>query len=226
MRDHRRRTEIRLIVLSEIAARVASIVAVGRGAFLRAGSENSRLAAAYQVERFAYFSQLPKEFRDSNPAVPWDLLHTLLGHHFGGGPTAGRRTLSNVALWKLASKDIPRISRQLSVPKMPLKWKRESGGHLGISDVLGPHRAAILRVLRRHAVSRLRVYGSVSRGEADGRSDVDLLVYWRRDNGSNDTLRLADDLGAILHRHVQVFTEERTYWAIRDRVLAEAIDFV
>lgn len=225
MRDHRRRTEVRLIVLSEIAARVASIVAKGRKSFLRSGAELSRNAAAYEVERFAYFCQLPKEFRDANPAIPWELLRRTLARRTRGGAIRGTRPLTNSTLWKLASRDIPRISRMLSEPTMPLKWKNEPRGHLGIAEVLGPHRAAILRVLRRHAVLKLRVYGSVSRGEADRRSDVDLLVNWRTKDSRNDARQLASDLEVILQRRVQVFTEDRTYWAIRDRVLGEAIDF-
>ena len=47
---------------------------------------------------------------------------------------------------------------------------------LGIDDLLANKRDAVVRLAAAHGVSNVRVFGSVARGEADPRSDVDLLV--------------------------------------------------
>ena len=123
------------------------------------------------------------------------------------------------------SADVPRIAHQLAHSTSPSIWKSEPHGNLGITDILEPQRAEIRVLLREYGIRRLRVYGSVARGEADGRSDVDLLVEWRRCDGLNSAERLAFDLGELLDCRVQVFTEEGTYGAVRDRVLSEATEF-
>ncbi len=89
-------------------------------------------------------------------------------------------------------------------------------------DTLGSKRNQILRVARRHGVTRVRVFGSMARGDARPDSDVDLLV----DVGPNPSPwfpgGLVADLEALLHRRVQVVTEHGLDGLLRERVLAEA----
>ena len=47
---------------------------------------------------------------------------------------------------------------------------------LGINEIIGDKRAAIISVARKYGASNVRVFGSVARGEATEASDVDLLV--------------------------------------------------
>jgi predicted nucleotidyltransferase len=84
-------------------------------------------------------------------------------------------------------------------------------------------RGEILQVAHRHGVTRVRVFGSMARGDARPDSDVDLLV----DVGPNPSPwfpgGLVADLEALLHRRVQVVTERGLDGLLRERVLAEAV---
>ena len=84
-------------------------------------------------------------------------------------------------------------------------------------------RDQILDVSRRHGVTRVRVFGSVVRGEEKPASDVDLLV----DVGPNPSPwfpgGLVADLEDLLGRPVHVVTESALNELLRDRVLAEAV---
>lgn len=234
MRDHRRRTEIRRIVLQEDADRIAELVKRGKGVILGpdGGSRREprwRLRSA--LDHFAYFSNLPKEFRDANPSIPWRKLarlHSTLHAYPDTGPAsvdAFHRYEDRVfypRLWRFASEELPRIARLLRRSRSPTVWKNERKGRLGIPDILEPHEAAIRGLMGKHGAKRLRVYGSVARGEADARSDVDMLVDWKV-HGGRERWKLGPALEGLIGRRVSLFTEEGTYWAIRDRVLSEAV---
>jgi len=55
--------------------------------------------------------------------------------------------------------------------------KAKSSG-LGIDDVIGDKRQAVLELAEKHGARNIRVFGSVARGEAGPDSDIDLLVEW------------------------------------------------
>ena len=84
-------------------------------------------------------------------------------------------------------------------------------------------RDEILELAKRHGVTRIRVFGSVARGEAGPSSDVDFLV----DVGPHPSPwfpgGLVADLEDLLGKRVQVVTEGGLNDLLRDRVLAEAI---
>lgn len=63
------------------------------------------------------------------------------------------------------------------------------------------HRAALLALARRRGVTAVRVFGSMSRGDADEASDVDLLMT-----------------------PAHVVTEVGLHPALRERVLASAVE--
>jgi hypothetical protein len=90
-------------------------------------------------------------------------------------------------------------------------------------DLLKSRRDDIVALARRHGVTRIRVFGSMARGDARTDSDVDLLV----DVGPNPTPwfpgGLVADLEELLGRRVQVVTERGLDSLLRDRVLAEAV---
>ncbi len=97
------------------------------------------------------------------------------------------------------------------------------GNGLGIGEVLGPHRAAVLRLARKYGALNVRVFGSVRRREADGKSDVDLLVDWGPRAGLFDLFRLRRELAALIDRTVDVFDEQSLNWSVKPQVLAEAV---
>ncbi len=85
------------------------------------------------------------------------------------------------------------------------------------------HRAAIMRIAVRHGASKVRVFGSVARGEARPDSDVDLLVEMATDRSLFDQIALMQDLGEMLHRRVDVVSDRGLNARIRKRVLDEAV---
>ena len=84
-------------------------------------------------------------------------------------------------------------------------------------------RDEILRVAARHGAHHLRVFGSVARGEADERSDVDFLVDLEKGRSLLDLGGLLMDLQDLLGRRVDVVTERGLKARIRERVLGEAV---
>ncbi|MGA8664568.1 MAG: nucleotidyltransferase family protein [Thermoplasmata archaeon] len=111
-------------------------------------------------------------------------------------------------------------SRLWNVPKVhPI----HVGTGLGIPEVLGLHRDRVLALARRYGAKRVRVFGSVRRGEANQRSDLDLLVDGLPRASLLDQAHLETELGKLLGRPVDVVEEDSLPWSIRHQVLAEAV---
>ncbi len=73
-------------------------------------------------------------------------------------------------------------------------------------------------------ITRLRVFGSVARGEAGPESDVDLIADFDVSPGW-DLFSMDEEIGALLGgRKVDLFTEDGIHRYIRKRVLREAED--
>lgn len=94
---------------------------------------------------------------------------------------------------------------------------------MGIDELLGGKRDEILRVAARHGARRVRVFGSVARGEADEKSDIDFLVELEPGRTLFDLGGLLMDLRDLLGRDVDVVTERGLKTRIRTRVLQEAV---
>ncbi len=90
-------------------------------------------------------------------------------------------------------------------------------------DLVRSNREQILRLAGRHGVTKVRVFGSMARGDAGPSSDVDLLV----DVGVNASPWFPGgfvmDLEELLGRRVQVITERGLDELLRDHVLEEAV---
>ena len=92
-------------------------------------------------------------------------------------------------------------------------------------DTLRARRQAILELSHRYGARRIRVFGSVARGEDRANSDVDFLVEFPRGYDLfSQRLPLTEELADLLSRKVEVVPEHELNRHIRDRVLAEAID--
>lgn len=89
--------------------------------------------------------------------------------------------------------------------------------------MLRERRAEILALARKHGASDLRVFGSVARGEADDRSDLDLLVRFDEGRTLLDQIALSQDLEQLLGVHVDVLTEGGLSPYIHDQVMREAV---
>ncbi|CAA7626923.1 nucleotidyltransferase family protein [Magnetospirillum sp. UT-4] len=88
--------------------------------------------------------------------------------------------------------------------------------------ILDEKRDDILRLAALHGAGRVRVFGSVARGEDGPDSDIDLLVDMGDDGSLMDLIRFWRDVQLLLDRKVDVVDEGSLHALIRDRVLAEA----
>lgn len=80
----------------------------------------------------------------------------------------------------------------------------------------------ILESARRHGAHNIRVFGSVARGEANEKSDLDLLVSWEPGRSLLDHAELAQDLEELLGVKIHIGTEMSLHWYVRDTILREA----
>jgi predicted nucleotidyltransferase len=86
-------------------------------------------------------------------------------------------------------------------------------------------RENILALSNKYGARRIRVFGSVARGDDAADSDIDFLVDFPR--GYDLFLQripLAEQLQGLLNRTVDLVPEHELTPYIRDRVLSEAID--
>ena len=88
---------------------------------------------------------------------------------------------------------------------------------------LRSRRDEILRVATHRGAYNVRVFGSVARGRADDRSDIDFLVNLEPGRSLLDLGGLLMDLQSLLGRPVDVVTERGLKARIRSRVLEEAV---
>ncbi|MGN6256042.1 MAG: nucleotidyltransferase family protein [Solirubrobacterales bacterium] len=84
-------------------------------------------------------------------------------------------------------------------------------------------RPEISRIAAAHGARNVRVFGSVSRGESSGDSDLDLLVDMADGRSLFDLVALSDELEEVLGVDVDVVTERSLSPYLRDRILAEAV---
>ena len=90
-------------------------------------------------------------------------------------------------------------------------------------DTLRAHREEILHLARRYGANNVRVFGSVARGEAGSRSDVDFLVEFESDRSLLDHGGLLMDLQDLLGCEVDVVSEGGMRPRFRERVMREAV---
>ncbi len=91
-------------------------------------------------------------------------------------------------------------------------------------DKLRERRREIESIARAHGASRVRVFGSVARGDATEVSDLDLLVDLDDGRGLFDLGALLMDLRDLLDCDVDIATESSLRPRVAERVLADAID--
>lgn len=86
-------------------------------------------------------------------------------------------------------------------------------------------RACLAEVCERYGVAELSVFGSVARGEARADSDLDLLYVLAPARHLGFSInRLEDELAELFGRRVDLMAKSALHRAIRDDVLAEAME--
>jgi uncharacterized protein len=93
----------------------------------------------------------------------------------------------------------------------------------GIREVIGPHRAALKTLADKYGVFDLQVFGSVAKGTAGPKSDVDLLIKVRGPFGLLRKEEFRERVESLLGRSVDLASERNLHWYIRPQVLEEAV---
>lgn len=83
-------------------------------------------------------------------------------------------------------------------------------------------RERLTEICKRHDVARLRLYGSMARGEAAPESDIDLIVDFSAPKGFFELIRLEDELAAFFGRPVDLVTEKGLSPFLRASIVASA----
>ncbi len=89
--------------------------------------------------------------------------------------------------------------------------------------MLQSKRGAILTLAAQHGASKVRLFGSVVRGETGPLSDVDMLVEMEEGRSLLDLVAFWQDLEELLGCRVDVITDGGVSPYLRDRIYAEAV---
>jgi predicted nucleotidyltransferase/DNA-binding XRE family transcriptional regulator len=118
--------------------------------------------------------------------------------------------------------------RQLQIKTQPLGNRDAQASSM--RGQLGPHaaklrrrRRALLDAAQKRGVSKLRVFGSLARGEAGPESDIDLLVDLKPGRTLVDLAGFRREAAEILDINVDVATADMLKKRIRHEVLTEAL---
>lgn len=94
---------------------------------------------------------------------------------------------------------------------------------MSIRELLQSKGEKILQIAARHGARKVRVFGSVARGEARRGSDIDFLVEMDEGRSLLDHAALILDLERLLKRPVDVASERGLRSPVRKEVLKDAI---
>lgn len=93
---------------------------------------------------------------------------------------------------------------------------------IDLYDLVIRKRNEIIAIANRRGAKNIRIFGSVSRGEARSDSDIDFLIDLDPDRSLLDAGGLAIDLEILLNHKVDVITEAGLRPRIRNDVLRDA----
>lgn len=119
------------------------------------------------------------------------------------------------------------MGRQLKIEAPPLTGNARTTsarGQLGpIAKKLRHRRRRILDIARRRGIEKIRVFGSVARGEAGAGSDLDLLVELKPGSTLVDLAGFRREVADQLDIPVDVATPDMLKDRLRAKVLEEAL---
>jgi predicted nucleotidyltransferase len=81
----------------------------------------------------------------------------------------------------------------------------------------------IFAIAKQHGLVRLRLFGSVVRGEETPQSDIDLLVDLEPGRSMFDLGGALIQLQELLRRKVDIVTEGGLHWYLKEKIMQEAV---
>jgi len=89
-------------------------------------------------------------------------------------------------------------------------------------ELLRKRKTELKRIASKYGATNIRVFGSIARGEADEKSDLDILIEVKRGFTLMKHAGLMLELEELLGCKVDVVVDRSLKPRIKDRVLAEA----
>jgi uncharacterized protein len=129
---------------------------------------------------------------------------------------------------ELGQPDVAGLHHQTSLPALNTASKADTSAlahsyTAHMHPLIETHRAELLALARRRGVTGVRVFGSMSRGDGNETSDVDLLVTLSPGTSGLALGGLLLDAQELLGRRVDIVTEASLHPALRERVVASAV---
>lgn len=95
-----------------------------------------------------------------------------------------------------------------------------------MTDQVQQIRDAIVPLLKKHGVKRAGLFGSVARGDAGEKSDVDVLVELRKDISLLDFIGIEHELEDSLGRSVDLVEYHLLKPRIKDKILSQEVRII
>lgn len=90
-------------------------------------------------------------------------------------------------------------------------------------DKIKLNRRQILNIATKYGAKHLRVFGSTVRNEDQPDSDIDFLVEMQPGHDLLDLIGLGQALELILHKKIDIVSEDGLNPHIKDRILEEVV---
>jgi len=91
-----------------------------------------------------------------------------------------------------------------------------------MDSIVEKYRNQILTLAKQNGVRNVRVFGSMARNDAGPDSDLDLMVDIEKGKSGLALGGFLADVSKLIHRKVDVVTENSLHPKIKDKVLHEA----
>lgn len=107
-------------------------------------------------------------------------------------------------------------NRKNFVVSVTILWKAKD-----MQDQIEELKDKIIHVLRKHGVKKAALFGSITKGEATEKSDIDLLVEFEGRKSLLDLVGLKLELEELLKREVDILTYRSLHPLLKERILHE-----